>query len=367
MADVRKGETAVVVGTRKGLFIFHSRDRRSWRSRGPYFEGHTIKHAVLDPRDSRTVWAGVTTGHWGPTVQRSLDFGEEWIRGKEGPHYSKESGLSVERIWQVQPGLGEELWAGVEPAGLFRSDDHGETWTSIDGLNYRPDRKDWQPGAGGLCLHTILPYPGDPKRMVVGISAVGVLGTNDGGQSWRLMNGEVRADFLPEKVTREDQLGSCVHKMVRDPGDPALLYQQNHCGVYKRRRGEPSWTAIEKGLPATFGFPMAAHPHNPGTVYVVPLVGDFNRVLPQASMAVYRTSDGGGEWGRLSKGLPQKGAYFTILRDAMRTDQNDPAGVYVGTKTGQLYHSRDDGESWQTMSDLLPPVLSVDAGIVGGS
>jgi photosystem II stability/assembly factor-like uncharacterized protein len=271
----------------------------------------------------------------------------------------------VERIWQVRPGLEEELWLGVEPAGLFRSDDGGETWTSIDGLNSWADREKWQPGFGGLCLHTILPYPGDAKRMVVGMSAVGVFGTNDGGETWRVMNGDVRATFLPEKVTKEDQVGSCVHKMVRDATDPAVLYQQNHCGIYRRRRGDPGWTAIEEGLPATFGFPMVAHPHEAGTLYVVPLVGDFNRVTPGGSMAAYRTTNGGSSWERLSKGLPQERAYLTILRDAMRTDGNDPVGVYVGTTTGQLYYSRDEGESWQILAELLPPILSVEAGTAG--
>lgn len=366
MADVDAGETVVVVGTRKGLFFFHSNDRKRWRSKGPYFEGRTVKHAILDPRDGTTTWAGVTTGHWGPTVQRTMDFGESWTRGEDGPHYSRESGMSVDRIWHVEPGMEDDLWVGVEPAGLFRSDDHGETWNSVDGLNYRDDRKDWEPGAGGLCLHTILPYPGDSKRMVVGISAVGVLGTNDGGESWRVMNGDVRADYRPEKIMKEDQVGSCVHKMVRDPRDPAILYQQNHCGVYARKRGDPVWTSIEEGLPSGFGFPMAAHPHDAGTVYIVPLVGDFNRVTPNGSMAVYRTSDGGRSWSRLSEGLPQENAYLTILREAMRTDPKDPAGVYVGTKTGQLYHSRDEGESWSLLAEFLPPVLSVETGIAGG-
>lgn len=366
MADVKSGESVLVVGTRKGLFLFHSSDRKRWKARGPFFEGHTVKHATLDPRDGRTLYAGVVTGHWGPLVQRSEDWGDTWIRGKEGPHYAKDSGLSVEQIWHVEPGLDGELWVGVAPAGLFRSDDGGDTWASIEGLNARPDREDWQPGAGGLCLHTILPYPGDPRRMVVGISAVGVLGTNDGGETWRVMNGGVRAGDRPEGGLEENQIGSCVHKIVRDATDPAILYQQNHWGVYRRSRGEPAWTSVETGLPSDFGFPMVAHPRKAGTVYTVPLTGDFNRVTPDGSMAVYRTTDGGTNWEPLANGLPQRGAYLTILREGLAADVEEPTGLYVGTKTGQLYASRDEGASWEPLFELLPPVLSVEAGQVGG-
>ncbi|OGS50207.1 MAG: hypothetical protein A3K65_09785 [Euryarchaeota archaeon RBG_16_68_12] len=366
MADIKKGETVVVVGTRKGLFLFHSRDRKKWASRGPYFKGETVRHALLDPRDGKTLLAGVTSEHWGAVVARSTDFGGKWVLGKEGPRFSKESGLSVTRIWQVRPGSNGDLWIGVEPAGLFRSDDGGDTWSSIDAFNYWPGRDKWQPGAGGLILHTILPYPGERRRMLVGASAVGVFGTHDGGESWRLMNGDVRNPYIPQKVMGEEMVGSCVHKMVRDPRDPAIVYQQNHFGIYRRRRGDPKWTAIEKGLPSPFGFPMAAHPHDAGTVYTVPLEGDFNRVTPKGAMAVYRTTNGGKRWERLTKGLPQKDAWFTILRDALRTDDGDPAGVYVGTTTGQLYHSRDDGDSWQLLADHLQGIQSVEAGTVGG-
>ncbi len=366
MTDVSDGDTVVLAGTRKGLFVFHSSDRREWKSKGPYFEGLTVRHALLDPRDGRTVWAGVTSSHWGPTVQKSRDFGETWTRGEEGPHFSKESGLSVSKIWQIRPGAGDELWLGTDPAGLFRSDDDGETWTSIDGLNYREDRGDWTPGGGGLCLHTILPHPGDANRVIVGISAVGILSTRDGGETWRVMNGDIRADFLPEKVTSEEMIGSCPHKIVRDAAYPDLLYQQNHCGVYRRHRDDPGWAAIEAGLPSTFGFPMAAHPRDHNTLYIVPLEGDYNRVTADGAMAVYRTRNAGTSWERLTKGLPQKDAWFTVLRDALRTDANDPAGVYGGTTTGQLYGSRDEGDSWRVLAEYLPQVQSVEAGITGG-
>jgi hypothetical protein len=360
----------VVVGTRKGLFLFESRDRRRWTSRGPYFEGDSIRHAILDPRDGRTIWAGITSEHWGPVVAKGKALGTSWTTPKEGPRFSKGSGLSVTRIWQVAPDADDGLLVGVEPAGLFRSDD-GASWSSVDALNYWPGRDKWNGGAGGLCLHTILPYPRDPKRMLVGISAAGIFATNDAGRTWRMYDAGLRHYGKQDVFDRED-LSSCVHKMARDAKDPAVVYQQNHTGVYRRARGDPAWTIVEKGLPVststggTFGFPMAAHPHDARTAYAVPLVGDYNRVTPKGAMAVHRTTDGGKTWRRLTRGLPQKDAWFTVLRDALRTDSNDPAGVYVGTTTGQLYGSRDDGESWSLIADHLPQVQSVEAGVVGG-
>lgn len=361
----KKGDTVVMAGTRKGLFLFQSRDRRRWRALPPSFAGVPVNHAVLDPRDGRTVWAAVNSMHWGPTVARTRDLGARWQRPKEGPRFPEGSGRSVDKVWHVAPGLDEgEVWAGVEPAGLFRSGDGGQTWEGVEGLNERPDRKEWMPGGGGLCLHTVLPYPGDPGRMVAAASAVGVFGTNDRGKSWRVMNGGVRADFLPAKRTEEAQLGSCPHKLVRDPADPAVLYMQNHFGAYRRRRGDAAWTDISRGLPSRFGFPMAAHPRDRGTVYVVPLEGDFNRVAKDGSFAVWRTRDGGKRWQMLSKGLPQRGAWFTVLREGLATDAQDPSGVYVGTTTGQVYASRDEGQNWALLADHLPQVVSVAAGVV---
>ena len=360
---VAKGETVVVVGTRKGLFVAHSKDRRRWKVDGPAFEGVEVPHAFLDPRDGRTVWAAPHSMHWGPTVRASKDWGKSWTKPASGPKYSKASGLSVAKVWHVEPGLEGDLWAGVEPAGLFRSVDGGKSWEGVDGFNSQPSRKDWTPGGGGLCLHTILPYPGEPKRMVACASAVGIFGTNDGGASWRVMNGGIRADHLPAGKLDEGMIGSCPHKLVRDAKDPAVLYMQNHFGIYKRRRGEDRWTDISKGLPSRFGFPMVAHPHDAGTVYTVPLEADSNRVTPEGAMAVWRTKNGGKTWQRLSKGLPQKGAFHTILREGMATDGKDPAGLYVGTTTGQLYASRDEGASWTEVAATLPPILSVEAGV----
>jgi hypothetical protein len=228
-------------------------------------------------------------------------------------------------------------------------------------------RDKWMPGGGGLCLHTILPHPKDARRMVVAASAVGILSTRDAGETWKVRNGGIRADFLPEGKTEEGQIGSCPHKLVRDATDPETLYMQNHCGVYRRREDAPAWTAIDKGLPSRFGFPMAAHPHAAGTLYTVPLVADMNRVTPGGAMAVHRTQDGGKTWERLSKGLPQKNAFHTILREGLAVDGKDPLGVYVGTTTGELYASRDEGESWTAVAEHLPPILSVSAGVARGA
>lgn len=375
MADVKKGDTVVLAGTRKGLFVFYSKDRKKWKRRGPYHEGDVIRHAVLDPNDGKTLYAGVTSEHWGASVVRSTNFGDKWLRPKQNPKYPKGSGLSVDRVWQVKAGEDGTLWAGVEPAGLFRSHDGGDNWESVDGLNLRKDRKDWQPGNGGLCLHTILPYPGSPKKLVIGISSVGIFGTKDAGKTWKVMNGGIHGVFEPDKIMRDGEIGTCPHKIARDAKDPRVLYQQNHAGVYRRVQGEDSWQACEKGLPQrkvergrkwTFGFAVAAHPHDKGTAYLAPLESDNNRVAIDGALAVYRTTNGGKSWGRLDRGLPAKDAYFTVLRDGMRTDTNDPVGVYVGTTTGQIYYSRDSGESWGLLAEYLPQVVSVEAGVVGG-
>jgi len=375
MADVKKGDTVVIAGTRKGLFIFHSPDRRKWKARGPFHEGHEIRHAMLDPSDGKTVYAGITSYHWGTRVLRTADFGTRWKKGKESPRFSKKSGLSVAAIWQLRTDDEGTLFAGVEPAALFRSGDKGESWQSVEGLNARAERKDWQPGNGGLCMHTVLPYPGNPDKMVVGISSVGILGTKDGGESWKVLNGGIHGVFEPDKVMKDGEIGTCPHKIARDATDPRILYQQNHAGVYSRVEGADRWVAAETGLPRTkvekgrrwtFGFPVVAHPTKKGWAYLVPLESDWNRVAVGGALAVFRTKDGGKKWQRLSKGLPQKDAYFTVLRDGARADTNDPAGIYVGTTTGQVYFSRDDGDSWGPLADHLPPVHSIEAGVVGG-
>lgn len=355
---VKKGDTVVLAGTKKGLFVLHSRDRKRWKTEGPFFEGLPVYHATLSGKD---LYAAVTNEHWGPSVQRSTSWGARWTRA--APAYPKGADLSVARVWNVAQDDEGALYAGVEPAGLFRSTDKGASWQGVDGFNEQPGRKDWMPGGGGLCLHTILPYPGDASRMVVAASAVGIFGTSDAGRTWKVMNGGIDAPWLPQKKTTESLVGTCPHKIVRDVKDPDWLYMQNHGGVYKRKRGDGAWTAIMDGLPGPFGFAMVAHPHDKGTVYTVPLEADVNRVTPEGAMAVYRTTNAGKSWSRLAKGLPQKQAFLTVLREGMATDGKDPAGLYVGTTGGHLYASRDEGASWDALASTLPPILSVSASV----
>ncbi len=369
MAKPKKGDTVVIAGTRKGLFLLSSKDRRTWHSSGPFFEGQQVRHAILDPRDGKTLYAAVTSEHWGAVVARSSDFGATWKTPENGPRFSKESGLSVDRIWHLRTGADGDLYAGTEPAGLFRSADGGEHWASVDALNYYPNRDKWPAGGGGLCLHTILPNPKDEKRMLIGISSAGIFATSDRGASWQNIDAGIR-DFTPGATCQETS-NTCVHKMARDAKDPGLVYQQNHMGVYRRAQSDSAWTKIEKGLPlnktsnSPFGFPMVAHPWDSGTAYIAPLEGDWNRVMHGGAMAIYRTTNGGKGWTKITKGFPQKDAWFTVLRDGMRADTNDPAGIYLGTTTGQVFASRDDGTSWKLIADHLPQVQSIDTGIVG--
>jgi len=266
----------------------------------------------------------------------------------------------LETIWNVTPAHGA-LYAGVEPAGLFRSDDRGQTWSHVAGLREHPSTPEWQPGNGGLCLHSIVPHPTDADRMWVGISAVGAFETTDGGTTWETRNRGVRADFVPGDPP---EFGQCVHKMGLHPAHPDVLYQQNHCGVYRSDDGGRQWTEITPGLPSQFGFPMAIHPHDPSTIYVIPLNGDDKgRHMIDGHTQVWRSRDRGESWQSLDNGLPKRDAYLGVLREAMATDPLQPTGIYFGTSTGQVFGSADEGESWQLIADFLPPIWSVETSI----
>lgn len=353
-----KSRVCLMVGTRKGAFVFASDDgRRGWKATGPHFKGNEIHHMAYDRRTG-TMLAALSSGHWGPTFAESNNLGKEWKVSKSPPKFPKGSGLSVKRIWQIRPGPDDDpgaLYAGVEPACLFRSDDGGKSWQVNEAMMNHRTRKKWTPGAGGLCLHTILPDPRDLDRMHIAISAVGTMFTDDAGESWKFQNKNVLADFLPEKYP---VYGQCVHKLAINPERPRVIFQQNHCGVYRSDDAGENWTNIRNNLPSRFGFPIAADANEPRRAYVAPMEGDFSRIPPDGHFAVWGTDNAGTEWFKLDKGLPAE-SYFLVLRDGMVADQEDPCGIYFGTTTGHLYASRDQGNSWAKVTDALPPILSV--------
>ncbi len=375
----------LLVGTTKGAFLLSGdAARHGWTVRGPLCDGWPINHVIGDAATGR-IWAA-GGGEWhGAGVWRSEDGGQnwtlskladgqfdEWIRndaetaklfGAEPAPPAPFSG-QVDAIWSLSLWNGRVL-AGAKPAALFSSGDGGESWDRIESLSDHPSAETWQPGAAGLTLHTIVTDPGQPGKLWLGVSAAGVFATEDGGESWERRNrrANVRTD-LPEHPAAgtAQETGHCVHNMVRAPGgDGDTLYQQNHHGVYRSPDGGRSWQEITGGLPSTFGFPIAVHPRDPQTVWVVPLNGDTEgRFPPGASAAVWRSRDGGESWTKNQAGLPAENCYFTVLRQAMATDQTDPAGVYFGTNTGSVFASADEGENWAEIARHLPTVLSVE-------
>ncbi len=346
-----------MVGTAKGAFLFTTRDdRRSWKVSGPHFKGTPVFHLAYDRRN-KLLFAGVNSFQWGPIVARSSDLGKTWKRSN--PKYPKGSGLSVKNIWHIEPSTEDEsqvVYAGVDPAVLFKSNDKGATWVINEALLNHETRKNWQPGFGGLCLHSIMIDPRDPRKQHIGISAVGTMFTSDGGLTWKFQNKNVRADFLPNKYP---VYGQCVHKIVRNPDRPNVIYHQNHCGQYRSDDNGSTWIDIQNNLPSDFGFPIAVDANDPKKVYASPLAGAGNRVPPKNRFAIWSSDNSGKHWVELNKGLPKPPAYFTVLREGMVADAEDPCGVSVGTTTGQLFYSRNQGKEWSKISDVLPPILSV--------
>ena len=365
---VKEGDVLVLVGTMKGAFLFRSNGARArWDSSGPHFPGHAVYAMAFDGRAGRRrLWASTQSMHWGAVLRTSDDFGATWTNPEQANvKFPPDTGLALANIWQLRPGPPQEpnvLWCGVEPAALFESRDGGETWDLVRGLHDHPDRARWEPGGGGLCLHTILPDPANRDRMLVAISTGGVYRTEDGGRTWRSRNQGVRADFLPDK---HPEFGQCVHKVALNPKRPETLFLQNHWGLYRSDDFGDHWFDVANGVPSDFGFPMVVHPHDPEVAYIVPLESDLFRATPEGRLRVYRTRDGGATWEALANGLPQDHAYETVLRDGMAADVLDPAGVYFGTRSGKLYGSPDGGASWARLADGLPPVVCVKTAIVG--
>jgi BNR-Asp box repeat len=358
---------AVLAGTTKGLFVFTADEARTkWEVSGPHFRGEEIYAAALDTRGGRNrLLVGATSSHWGPSVYRSDDMGATWVEpAADTLAFPSTTGAAVAHVWQLQPASEAQpdvVFAGVEPAALFRSDDAGETFRLDEGLWNHEHRPQWQPGGGGLCLHTIIPDPGGGERVAVAVSSAGFYRTLD-GQSWEAANTGIVAPFLPEP---NPGFGQCVHKVARHPTNPDTLFLQHHWGVYRSDDFGGKWTEIgADALPSTFGFPIVADPNRPGTAYVLPLESDYFRCTPEGKLRVYRTTDEGQTWDALDNGLPQENAYLTVLRDGFTADSLDPAGLYLGTRTGEVYGSPDAGESWIEMARHLPPVLCVKTGIL---
>jgi len=361
------GDVLVLVGTTKGAFIFSSdKSRRKWNVDGPHFPGEAVYSIAYDSRGGRTrTLVGAHSNHWGSTIRLSDDFGRSWTGPeRQAVRFPESSGLSLAQVWQITPGHADEpdvVWCGVEPAALFESRDAGASWAPVEGLLNHEHRPKWMPGGGGLCLHTIVTDPKDKKRMAIAISTAGFYRTDDGGKSWRPRNNGVRAVFLPNKYP---EFGQCVHKVVNHPSRPERLFLQNHWGLYRSDDWGESWQDIANGVPSDFGFAMQMHPHDPDTVYIVPIQSDEFRVVPEGKLRVYRTRDAGNSWEPLAAGLPQDQAFENVLRDGLTADSHDPAGIYFGTRGGKLFGSADAGESWQELADALPPICCVKAAVV---
>jgi photosystem II stability/assembly factor-like uncharacterized protein/molybdopterin converting factor small subunit len=350
------GDAEVLVGTRKGLFVLRGPSGGPMEVAARAFAGTSVEYAIRDARTGR-YYASVTHGQFGPRVFVTDDPTGEWEQ-TDGPRFPEGEDASVERVWVIAPGEQDGLlYAGVDPAALFESRDGGMTWELNRALWDQPTRPEWGPGAGGLCLHSICPWPGDPDRLAVGISAVGVWVTEDGGKTWEVGNAGIVPRYMPEEA-RAQPLGRCVHNMHRAPLKPERLFMQFHGGVYRSDDTGRSWESIAEGLPADFGFPIVIDPADPDAAYVIPMNADEDRVTAEGRVRVYETRDAGGTWTARTGGLPEAG-YLTVLRQAFAHDGGDPLGLYFGATSGEVFGSADAGATWSRVAEELAPVLSV--------
>lgn len=352
--------TILLVGTRKGLWVGRSDDRRTdWSWSGPHFDMTEVYSALIDTRsDPPRLVVGVSSPWTGPQVQVSDDLGESWQQTK-GVHFPPGSGASVDRIWQLVPAGDSGMYAGTEPGAVFRSEDRGETFELVQGLWDHPHRPEWGAGYGGQAFHTILPHPTDPDSITAAISSGGCYQSADGGDTWEARNSGIRAEFLPANQ-QYPEFGQCVHKIDRHPSRPERLFLQNHGGVYRSDDHAATWQYIADGLPADFGFPIVVHPHQPDTVHVFPLGGSGQRYPVDGRARVWRSRDAGETWEPLGDGLPED-FFVGVMRDAMWADAHDVPGLYLGARNGSVWASADEGSTWAEAVRNLPDVMVVRA------
>ena len=361
----------VLVGTRKGAFVLTADERRrDWQVEGPHFAGWEVYHVAGSPADPDRIWAAPSSGWFGQVIQRSDDGGRTWdpvgndfsYASVAGQHQWYDGTLrpwEFTRVWHLEPSATDRdlVYAGVQDAALFRSTDGGLSWQELRALREHESGPQWQPGAGGMCLHTIVLDPQHPDRVTVAISAAGVFRSDDSGQSWRPINQGLLSDGIPSPAA---EVGHCVHNLAMHPARSDTLYMQKHWDVMRSDDSGEHWHEISGNLPSDFGFPIAVHAHEPDTVYVVPITSDSQHFPPEGKLRVYRSRSGGDVWEALTRGLPQQDCYVDVLRDAMAVDMLDDCGVYFGTTGGQVYASQDSGDTWSAIVRDLPAVLSVE-------
>jgi photosystem II stability/assembly factor-like uncharacterized protein len=361
----------VLVGTRKGAFILTSDGKRArWAVSEPLFAGWEMYHLKGSPADPNRLYASQGTSWFGQLIQRSNDGGKTWepvgnkfvYDGVPGTHLWYDGTphpWEFARVWHLEPSPSDPdtVYAGVEDAALFRSTDGGQSWHELAGLRTHPSAPTWQPGAGGMCLHTILLDPKQPERIFIAISSAGAFRSDDAGKTWRPINRGLRSEQIPNPTA---EVGHCVHRIAMHPSRPNVLFMQKHWDVMRSDDGGESWLEVSGNLPSDFGFPIDVHAHEPNTIYVVPIKSDSEHFPPDGKLRVYRSRSGGNEWEALTNGLPQRDCYVNVLRDAMAVDALDSCGIYFGTTGGQVYVSADAGDSWNPIVRDLPAVLSVE-------